>query len=359
VEAHRDRSEAAGTGAPVGPGGLDATTRLVAWAVDELLEATVVGSFSSVGISLRRRLGAPAPWSADPATVSGKVAVVTGGTSGIGLATALALARGGGQVHLVGRRAEPAAAARRQVAEAATGPAPAVSVADLADADQVRRLGAELVDRYPVVDVVVHGAGALTPTYSTGPQGTETTVAAGVLAPWLLTELLDRPLAAAEAARVIVVSSGGLYTTRFSVPALEPSRATYDGVRVYAAVKRAQQVLAQAWAERWGSGGPTAYAMHPGWVDTPGLAAGLPRFAERLRPILRSPDDGADTIVWLATADPRPLPSGALWHDRRRRLVDRLPWTWVPPRARQRQAAELWAWCEAQAGWSPSRRAGG
>ena len=67
--------------------------------------------------------------------------------------------------------------------------------------------------------------------------------------------------------------------------------------------------------------------MHPGWADTPGLAASLPRFQRLLRPILRTPDEGADTIIWLAS-DPRAdAHPGRLYLDRRPRPFDRLPAT--------------------------------
>jgi len=337
-------------------GAVPAGWRLVAPAVDELLEATVVGSFSKVGIATRRSLGRLAGTWEEPESMAGRVAVVTGGTSGIGLAAAVALAGAGATVHLVGRRPGPAEAARQQVAEAARPgerrpPPPRVSLADLADADQVRRLAQELADTYEQLDVLVHGAGALSPTYTCGPQGTETTVAVGVLAPFALTQQLVGSLSRADGARVIVVSSGGLYARRFDLAALEPTAVGYDGVAVYAAVKRAQQVLAQAWADRLRPLGVAAYAMHPGWVDTPGLRQGLPTFAQRLAPILRSPADGADTVVWLACRQPPPSPSGSLWHDRRRRLPDRVPWTWVPSSRRRDQAAALWAWCAAQPAW--------
>jgi len=71
-------------------------------------------------------------------------------------------------------------------------------------------------------------------------------------------------------------------------------------VVAYARAKRAQVVLAQAWAARFAPAHVASYAMHPGWVDTPGLAAGLPGFRTLMRPLLRNPGEGADTAVWLA-----------------------------------------------------------
>jgi NAD(P)-dependent dehydrogenase (short-subunit alcohol dehydrogenase family) len=87
--------------------------------------------------------------------------------------------------------------------------------------------------------------------------------------------------------------------------------------------------------------GITFHAMHPGWADTPGVRAGLPRFRALMRPLLRTPDQGADTIVWLATSAAALAANGAFWLDRRRRRTNPLPWTRTPDEA----ASALWDWC--------------
>ena len=102
-----------------------------------------------------------------------------------------------------------------------------------------------------------------------------------------------------------MVSSGGMYTERFDLDRLEMDPEHYDGVRAYARAKRAQVVLAREWSRRWSACGVASYAMHPGWVDTPGLASGLPSFTY-LGPLLRRPEEGADTAVWLAAGAARP-----------------------------------------------------
>ena len=83
--------------------------------------------------------------------------------------------------------------------------------------------------------------------------------------------------------------------------------------------------------------------MHPGWADTPGLSSSLPRFYRLMRPLLRDPHEGADTIVWLATADRDEIDqrSGEFWHDRRPRPKHRLPWT----RESRQERERLWAEC--------------
>jgi NAD(P)-dependent dehydrogenase (short-subunit alcohol dehydrogenase family) len=107
----------------------------------------------------------------------------------------------------------------------------------------------------------------------------------------------------------------------------------YRGVTAYARAKRAQVALSREWARRLAGTGVAFHAMHPGWVDTPGIAAALPGFHRVMLPLLRTPGEGADTVVWLATAGPARLGSGRFWHDRRPRAEYRLPWTHEVPGA--------------------------
>jgi NAD(P)-dependent dehydrogenase (short-subunit alcohol dehydrogenase family) len=155
-----------------------------------------------------------------------------------------------------------------------------------------------------------------------------------VLGPALLTEAL-LPLLERSAdlrsdppapARVILVSSGGMYTQRLDVHDPESERG-YRGSVAYAKAKRAQVVLAGCWGARWHDRGVVVHAMHPGWAATPGVHASLPTFERVMGPVLRSADEGADTIVWLV-ASPEPARStGRFWHDRRTRSAYHLPGT--------------------------------
>jgi NAD(P)-dependent dehydrogenase (short-subunit alcohol dehydrogenase family) len=102
-----------------------------------------------------------------------------------------------------------------------------------------------------------------------------------------------------------------------------------------------QVVLAQEWAQRLRDEG-VVHAMHPGWVDTPGLVEGLATFHRLTRPILRTPEEGADTIVWLAAADEPGRSTGRFWQDRRPRPTHYLSRT----REDAADRAALWALCE-------------
>jgi dehydrogenase/reductase SDR family member 12 len=110
---------------------------------------------------------------------------------------------------------------------------------------------------------------------------------------------------------------------------------------VYARHKRAQVVLTELWAERLAERGVRVHSMHPGWVDTPGLERSLPRFRSALRPLLRTPEQGADTIVWLGAAPEPAESSGRFWHDRAERPTHLLPRTRETPEERRR----LWGEC--------------
>jgi dehydrogenase/reductase SDR family protein 12 len=301
----------------------------LARAADALLEASVVGSFSRIGISVRSRLlpefsGGPGP---PGPLAAGRVAVVTGATSGLGLAAASELSRRGWTVHFLARDPGRAARAQRQISAAGGGGMVSYGLADMEDQDSVRAFAREFRRAHDRLDVLVHAAGAMHQRFAVNHAGIELTVAGQVIAPFLLTKLLLPALVAAAPSRVITVSSGGMYAQRLDPAILELAPSGYRGAVAYARVKRAQVVLSREWARRVDPADVAFHAMHPGWADTPGIAASLPRFRWVARPILRTPDQGADTIVWLATAAPGALGSGCFWHDRRPRSEYRLPWT--------------------------------
>lgn len=315
---------------------------MAATVVDAALEATVVGSFSRVGIAVRR---ATQRWSDDPApSLQGKTALVTGATSGIGLAAAVQLATRGAAVRIVGRNEAKAAAAHAAICRV-TGKRGDVAfdVVDVSDFDAVRAFAQRFTGANPALDVLVHNAGALTADYRQAPSGCEATLAAHVLGPFLLTSLLLPALrAGSDPTTVITVSSGGMYAERLDVAQLEMTAEDYKGATAYARAKRAQVVLNHEWSSRVPADQVAFHAMHPGWVDTPGVETGLPTFYRTMKPLLRSPDDGADTIVWLAGN--RSAESGNFWLDRRRRSEHHLPWT------RGGDGTALWDYCVERTG---------
>jgi NAD(P)-dependent dehydrogenase (short-subunit alcohol dehydrogenase family) len=320
---------------------VSAVTRLV----DSALEVSVVGSFTSVGCNVRSKLD---HWDAAAGRhdLNRRTVLVTGATSGIGLAAALRLARLGASVRFLARNEARAEDARARIVDAAGGGADvAYDLADMSDLDAVRGFATRFAAANEKLDVLLHNAGALSRDFRRAPDGTELTLATHVLGPFLLTSLLLPALRRAAPGRVITMSSGGMYTQRLDLDDLEMDRSHYDGRVAYARAKRAQVVLNREWARRFDRSEVVFHAMHPGWVDTPGVESGLPGFYRVMRPLLRTPDQGADTAVWLAS-DLEPLRStGDFWHDRRRRGEHRLPWT-----AREEDGGGLWELCEKRTG---------
>ena len=201
-------------------------------ALDRALEATIVASWTRIGFELRRRCARWAPVSAH--RLAGATVVMTGATSGLGLAASTAMARAGADVLMVGRDPARLEHARSAVQAEARGSTVAAAGADLSDLSSVRRLAAELRRSRTQVDLLIHNAGALLPCYSLTADGLEATLATHVLGPFVLTQELLPLLGRSASPRVITVSSGGMYTQRLDVENLVMTPATYRGATAYA-----------------------------------------------------------------------------------------------------------------------------
>jgi dehydrogenase/reductase SDR family protein 12 len=271
--------------------------------LDRALDASIVGSYGRGGFRRHARAFVDHP----PRRLDGPV-LVTGGTAGIGLAAVEGLTAAGLEVVLWGRDRA------RGAAVVAAGPRRTFAPVDLGDLDAVARASASVEG--PLGGLVLNAGGM--PTERTlSPQGHEGIWASQVLGHALLLRRLVEAGALAPTARVVWVSSGGMYTQALDLSDLRRDRG-YERHVTYANAKRAQVMLSAAYAARW----PALWtsAMHPGWVDTAGLAAGMPWFRRLTLPMLRDGAAGADTVVWL-TLDPAPGPTGAFWFDRARHPV--------------------------------------
>ena len=147
-------------------------------------------------------------------------------------------------------------------------------------------------------------------------EGFEKSFALLLLAPYILTERLQPLLAKSVAPRVVNVSSGGMYSQKIHVRDLQSQNGRYSGSVAYARAKRGLMILTEEWADKWRKQGIVVNAMHPGWADTPGVASSLPGFYRVTRSLLRTPQEGADTIVWLAASTEAGQVSGRFWLDR-------------------------------------------
>jgi len=284
-------------------------------------------------------------------SLAGRTFIVTGGNAGLGFATAAALARRAADVHVVCRnreRGEAAVAALRAEARAAApAPAPApgggggggggggaggvtLHVHDLSSAAAARAFASEWLASGRALDALVNNAGVLLPNgkeLASDGSGLEAGMATALVGSHLLTGLLLPALlrggggfGGGAAGRVVNVSSGGGLTVRLDVDDLFADRRAYDGTLQYAHAKRAQLELSELWAARLRGSGVAVLAMHPGWADTPGVRTGIPAFHKSRDGTLRTPEMGADTIVWLASAPEASVRglerSGALFFDR-------------------------------------------
>ena len=313
-------------------------------AIDAVLEFSVVGSFSRIGPVVRRRLFR---WTEpDKTLLAGRTAVVTGATLGLGLEVARQFARAGARVVLVARDLERAQRTRDEMAVETQNSDISVVVCDVGDLGSVRRCADEL-RALSEINILVHNAGALTRSRVTTRQGLELTTAVHLVGPYLLTSLIEPELIGGRA-RVIWVTSGGMYAEPLDLDWLASPGPAYDGVKVYAKVKRAQVSLVERWAPALASRGVTMTVMHPGWVDTPGLRSSLPAFRRIVGPILRTVPEGVDTVAWLATAPEGAVAPGTLWLDRRVRAPHRLARTRRSDTPEQRE--RLWTFCQSSAG---------
>lgn len=291
-----------------------ALTRPVTDLVDGAMDRALVVGYTRIGSGLRRRW-----WPADPApdALVGKQVLVTGATAGIGLAMARAFAGLGATMHLLGRNAEKVRRCVAEVRDEVPGADVVGEVCDVSDLETVSDWCVDFARRVPALDGLVHNAGLMPKERIVTREGHEVQLATHVLGPHLMTERLLPLLRAAHGASVVFVSSGGMYSTALVVDDLE-SREQYNGVRTYARTKRMQVVLADSWARRLAGTDVLVESMHPGWVDTPGVAEYLPRFRVITGPLLRDVADGADTAVWLVATRPSSKP-GHFWHDRAQR----------------------------------------
>lgn len=306
--------------------------------LDTMLDRTVIPGYTRIGYLLRRR-GWPEQ-DPMPEAMRGRTALVTGASSGIGKSIACALAQLGATVLIAVRNRQRGEQAAEEITATVPGAVVRVEVCDVSSLSAVRAFAADLVERLDRLDVLVHNAGVLPTARSETDDGHEIALATHVLGPILLTELLEPTLAKSTDARVILMSSGGMYTQAVHLEDLEYRQTRYRGATAYARTKRMQVALTDTLARRWAESGIAVCCLHPGWVDTPGIAESLPRFHRLIGPLLRSAAEGADTAVWLAATTQAP-PTGLFWQDRQPRAEHYLPRTRETAQDRDR----LWRFC--------------
>ncbi|RIV31324.1 SDR family NAD(P)-dependent oxidoreductase [Micromonospora radicis] len=240
-----------------------------------------------------------------------RLVVLTGASSGIGLAAAIDLARRADQVVLVGRDPARLRAAADEVREA-SGERPEVFRADFAVLDDVRQLAEQLRAAYDRIDVLANNAGAIVLQPVTTVDGFELSIQANHLAPFLLGNLL-----ADRVGRMVVTASGAHRSGVLDPDDLNGALRRYRPLTAYGTSKQANILFTAEAARRWPTVG--SYCFHPGVVRTRfGNESRLVAVGMRLLPF-RSPVKGAQTLVWLANQDRSRLVDGGYYFDCRPR----------------------------------------
>lgn len=287
-----------------------------------------------------------------PGAFAPRTVVVTGATSGIGEAAARVLSRRATTLVLVGRDPAKLATAAALLTAEPGGAEVRTHVADLLRMADVRRLGSDLTRAYPKIDILVNNAGAYFSRNGRTDEQVERTLALNVLAPFLLTRLLEPSLASASPSRVVNVASAAHNGAKLDFDDLDNQR-RYSGFSTYSRSKLALILLTHEFARRWAPRRIAVNAVHPGFVrsgfgqDNPGATAAMIRLLARLFGI--STARGADTPVYLATSPQVEGVSGEYFVRRRSVRSSRESYD-------DAAALRLWELCSARVGLEPGAR---
>lgn len=270
--------------------------------------------------------------------MAGKTVLVTGGTGGIGRATAAGLAGLGARVGISGRDPARTRAAAADIAAASGNPTVDAFPADMSSQWEVRRLAREVLTAYPRLDVLINNVGGFWSTRRVTADGLEHTFAVNHLAAFLLTDLLLERLMASAPARIVTVSSGAQATGKIQFDDLQGERG-YSGQQAYSQAKLANVMFTYELARRLDGSGVTATVLHPGVVRTR-FAADDPSPLWRvllplIRPLLKSPERGAATSIYLASSPEVEGVTGTYFVNRKPRTSTRSSYD-------QAAAARLW-----------------
>jgi retinol dehydrogenase-14 len=234
----------------------------------------------------------------------GKVCLVTGANSGIGRATAMALAMEGATVVMVCRSRDRGEAARADITTQSGNDAVDLLLADLSSHREIRQVAEEFRRRHQRLDVLINNAAAIIGARRVTEDGLEATFALNHLSYFLLTDLMLDMLNASAPSRIVNVGSVAHEGTTIDFDDLQGER-RYDGRGAYAVSKLANLLFTYELARRLEGTRVTANCLHPGVVATnitKEAVLWVRLAATLLRPIFLSPEQGAETVIYLATS---------------------------------------------------------
>jgi len=259
---------------------------------------------------------------------SGVSYMITGANSGIGKQAALEIAKRGGTIHMVCRNPKYAEEAQTEIKDASKNENIFIHILDLSDTKAVVKFATEFDQS---VNVLINNAGCMVNERTITESGLEKNFATNTLGTHILTEKISK---GSKLARVIIVSSGGMLTNKLDLTDLNFEKMNpFDGTMAYAQNKRQQVIMTQEYAKKYP--GIFFASMHPGWADTPAVRTSMPQFYEKMKNKLRTTEQGADTIVWLAISARAKENENGLFYQDRTAVPIHLPLAWTKSSAEE------------------------
>ncbi|XP_074507292.1 dehydrogenase/reductase SDR family member 12 [Sebastes fasciatus] len=268
-------------------------------------------------------------------SVVGRSFMITGANSGIGKATAMAIAKKGGTVHMVCRNRDKAEEARADIVRECGNTEVYIHIVDMSETHQVWEFAEAFRKQYSALNVLINNAGCMVHKRAVNAEGLEKNFATNTMGVYILTQTLIPLLQKSRDPRVITVSSGGMLVQKLRVDDLQSEKGYFDGLMVYAQNKRQQVVLTQQWAKA----NPVIHfsVMHPGWADTPAVSTSMPQFHQMMGERLRGVEQGADTVLWLALSKAAARTRSGQFFQDRTPVPAHLPLAWTHSSAEEIQ----------------------
>ncbi|KAG6541144.1 hypothetical protein Mapa_017515 [Marchantia paleacea] len=249
--------------------------------------------------------------------MTGRVCMVTGANQGIGYTIAKTFASRGAKVYMICRNKERGEIAVSNIKSETNNKKVFLEVCDISSLQQIQSFTSRFNGTYQPLHVLVNNAGGLEPTRRDSVDGLELNFATNVAGMFRITELLQPALKkAAPDCRVISVSSSRMYLSPLSMSLQFDGEGKFNPMEQYQQNKRLQVAITEYWAKIYGPQGIGFYSMHPGWVETEAVKRNNPTLYEKQRKLMRTPEQGADTVLWLALMPRSKLKQGGFFIDR-------------------------------------------
>ncbi|CAF0853642.1 unnamed protein product [Brachionus calyciflorus] len=260
--------------------------------------------------------------------LSNRSIMVTGANSGIGKSCAIEVAKRGATVHMVCRSKERGESAQKEIISSTNNNNVFLHIVDISQPRQVYKFAKDFADSQKPLSILVNNAGCMINEREFIENDIEANFATNTLGTYILTKALIPLISKAEKPRIFIVTSGGMLVQKLDYEDLNHEKMKkFDGTMAYAQNKRQQVVMSEYLARKY----PNIYfaTMHPGWSDTPAVQTSMPSFREKMEKKLRTPEQGADTLVWMCCyKDLEKNENGSFFQDRTA-VAKHLPLAWT------------------------------